>query len=208
MRKIEWTSQFKRDDKRESKGPHRATLDADLLPIVESLANNQPLAPRHRGRVRRTARQCGERGVRVVWTPEAQQDRADLRMSAPFGSSLTRTDSVALCEARQVVKTYILSQYLMMGNPIMSKEAVFTMKLEPELRAEFMAEAEAAHRPASQVLRELMREFVQRQREAREYDEFLRRKVEAGRSSMRAGLRRSNDEVEAEFAARRASAAS
>ena len=29
----------------------------------------------------------------------------------------------------------------------MAKEAVFTMKLEPELRAEFMAEAEAAHRP-------------------------------------------------------------
>ena len=41
----------------------------------------------------------------------------------------------------------------------MSKEAVFTMKLEPELRAEFMAEAEASHRPASQILRELMREF-------------------------------------------------
>ncbi len=74
--------------------------------------------------------------------------------------------------------------------PIMSKQAVFTMKLEPELRAEFMAEAEAAHRPASQVLRELMREFVQRQRESREYDEFLRRKVEAGRASMRAGLGR------------------
>jgi predicted transcriptional regulator len=50
----------------------------------------------------------------------------------------------------------------MMGDPIMSKEAVFTMKLEPELRAEFMAEAEAAHRPASQVLRELMREFTDR----------------------------------------------
>ena len=89
----------------------------------------------------------------------------------------------------------------------MSKEAVFTIKLEPELRAEFMAEAEASHRPASQVLRELMREFVQRQREAREYDEFLRRKVEAGRASMRAGQGRSNDEVEAEFAARRASVA-
>ena len=86
----------------------------------------------------------------------------------------------------------------------MSKQAVFTMKLEPELRAEFMAEAEAAHRPASQVLRELMREFVQRQRESREYDEFLRRKVEAGRASMRAGLGRSNDAVEADFAARRA----
>ena len=86
----------------------------------------------------------------------------------------------------------------------MSKEAVFTMKLEPELRDEFMAEAEAAHRPASQVLRELMREFVQRQREAREYDEFLRSKVEAGRASMQADRGRPNDEVEAAFAARRA----
>jgi predicted transcriptional regulator len=88
----------------------------------------------------------------------------------------------------------------------MSKEAVFTMKLEPELRAEFMAEAEAAHRPASQVLRELMREFVQRQREAREYDAFLRRKIEAGRASMQAGKGRENNEVEAEFAAKRAQA--
>ena len=85
----------------------------------------------------------------------------------------------------------------------MAKEAVFTMKLEPELRADFMAEAEAAHRPASQILRELMREFVQRQREARDYDEFLQRKVDAGRESMRAGVGHSNDEVEAMFAARR-----
>jgi hypothetical protein len=85
----------------------------------------------------------------------------------------------------------------------MAKESVFTMKLEPELRAEFMAEAEAAHRPASQIVRELMREFVKRQRDAREYDEFLRRKVEVGRASMRAGVGRSNEEVDAEFAARR-----
>ena len=90
----------------------------------------------------------------------------------------------------------------------MSKEAVFTMKLESELRADFMSEAEAAHRPASQILRELMREFVQRQREARKYDEFLGRKVDAGRASMRAGVGHSNDEVEATFAARRAVVAS
>ena len=89
----------------------------------------------------------------------------------------------------------------------MPKEAVFTMKLEPDLRADFMAEAEAAHRPASQVLRELMREYVQRQRENREYDEFLRRKVEAGRASVHAGRGRANDEVETEFAARRAQVA-
>ncbi len=90
----------------------------------------------------------------------------------------------------------------------MSKEAVFTMKLESELRDNFMAEAQASHRPASQVLRELMREFVDRQRQAREYDAFLGSKVEAGRASMRAGVGRSNDEVEAKFAARRASATS
>ncbi|WIM09188.1 antitoxin of toxin-antitoxin stability system [Enhydrobacter sp.] len=88
----------------------------------------------------------------------------------------------------------------------MSKEAVFTMKLESELRDAFMAEAEAAHRPASQVVRELMRDFVRQQRETREYDKFLRRKVEAARSSVRAGRGRSNDEVEAEFAVRRTKA--
>lgn len=85
----------------------------------------------------------------------------------------------------------------------MPKEAVFTMKLEPELRDEFMAEAEAADRPASQILRELMRDYIKRQREAREYDDFLRRKVEIARKSMRAGRGRSNEEVAAEFAARR-----
>jgi hypothetical protein len=85
-----------------------------------------------------------------------------------------------------------------------SKEAVFTMKLEPELRAEFMAEVEASHRPASQVIRDLMREFIKRQRETREYEAFLRRKVLAARSSMRAGKGRSNNEVEVKFRKRRA----
>ena len=88
----------------------------------------------------------------------------------------------------------------------MSKEAVFTMKLDSELRDRFMAEAEASHRPASQVLRELMRDFIQRQQETRDYEAFLSRKVEAGRVSMRSGVGRSNDEVEASFAARRAAA--
>lgn len=85
----------------------------------------------------------------------------------------------------------------------MPKQAVFTMKLEPELRADFMAEAEASHRPASQILRELMREFVQRQRQAREYEEFLCGKVADAREQIRAGDYTSGDEVEARFAARR-----
>lgn len=84
----------------------------------------------------------------------------------------------------------------------MPKEAVFTMKLEPELRDEFVAAAAAAHRPASQIVRELMRQFVQRQRDAREYDEFLHRKVEIARASVRAGRGRRNEELEAEARAR------
>jgi len=86
----------------------------------------------------------------------------------------------------------------------MSKHAVFTMKLEPELRDAFVAETEAAHRPASQVVRELMREYVRARREAREYDAFLDRKVAIARDERHRGLGSPNDEVEAAFAARRA----
>lgn len=85
----------------------------------------------------------------------------------------------------------------------MPKAAVFTMKLEPDLRAEFMAAAEASHRPASQVVREMMREFVQRQQEQRDHSAFLRRKVDAARASVREARGRANDAVEADFAARR-----
>lgn len=86
----------------------------------------------------------------------------------------------------------------------MAKAAVFTMKLEPDLRAEFMAAAEASHRPASQVVRELMREFVQREHDRHDHDAFLQRKVDAARLSVDRGLGRSHEAVEAEFAARRA----
>jgi predicted transcriptional regulator len=84
----------------------------------------------------------------------------------------------------------------------MPKPAVFTMKLEPDLRAEFMAEAEAVHRPASQVVRELMRDFVERQQQRREHSAFLQRKVDAARVSVDEGRGRSNEAVEADFATR------
>ena len=84
----------------------------------------------------------------------------------------------------------------------MSKAAVFTMKLESELRAEFMAAAEASHRSASQVVRELMREYVQRHQDQRDHSAFLQRKVEAARDSLDEGAGRPNDTVGAEFACR------
>lgn len=89
---------------------------------------------------------------------------------------------------------------------MMGKEAVFTMKLEADLRADFIAEAGALHRPASQVVRELMREFVERQRMKREHSAFVERKVALARQSVLADRGFGNDEVEAEFADRRARA--
>ncbi len=81
----------------------------------------------------------------------------------------------------------------------MPKEAVFTMKLEPELRDAFMAEAEAADRPASQIVRELMRDFVQKRKDERDYEDFYRRKVEKARKSIDAGIGFTNEEVSAEM---------
>lgn len=48
MRTIEQTSQFKRDYKREAKGPHRQTLGNDFSVVITTLANDLPLAEKHR----------------------------------------------------------------------------------------------------------------------------------------------------------------
>lgn len=81
---------------------------------------------------------------------------------------------------------------------------MFTMKLDTELRDEFMAEAAAVDRPAAQIMREFMREFIQKQKDEREYKEFLRRKVEKAKGQMLRGEYRSSEEVEAYFAELRA----
>ena len=48
MRAIDRPSSFKRDYKREAKGQHRATLDADLMPVLKALVVDQPLEARYR----------------------------------------------------------------------------------------------------------------------------------------------------------------
>lgn len=48
MRTIERTAGFKRDFKREAKGAHRATLDADLVAVLKALVQDHPLAERYR----------------------------------------------------------------------------------------------------------------------------------------------------------------
>jgi len=48
MRTIRYTTQFKRDYKREHAGQHRSILESALLEVVELLANDGELSPRHR----------------------------------------------------------------------------------------------------------------------------------------------------------------
>lgn len=45
----------------------------------------------------------------------------------------------------------------------MSKEVQMSIKMEPELRDQFMAVAATVHRPAAQIVRDLMRSYIARQ---------------------------------------------
>lgn len=70
----------------------------------------------------------------------------------------------------------------------MPKEAVFTLKLEAELRDAFVAEAAAMDRPASQLVREFMRDFVKARKEEREHDAWFRAEVEKALKDRRPGI--------------------
>lgn len=48
MRTIEPTTRFKRDWKRELKGPHRGTLNAEFPTLLHALARDEPLPERMR----------------------------------------------------------------------------------------------------------------------------------------------------------------
>ena len=85
----------------------------------------------------------------------------------------------------------------------MTKATVFTLKLEAELRDAFIAATEAEHRPASQVVRELMREYVRSREQRQAYEAFVQEKVDLARAQITEGRHTSNEEVAAEFAARR-----
>lgn len=91
------------------------------------------------------------------------------------------SNNAARCCMRYLQRIVIIS-IIDRDTTAMPKEAVFTLKLEPELRDQFMAEAAASDRPASQLVREFMRDFVRRQREARDHDTWFRAEVSQGLS--------------------------
>ena len=83
-------------------------------------------------------------------------------------------------------------------------ETTFTFRVEEDLKAKFSNAAKANDRTGAQLLRDFMRDFVQRQQEAAEHDTWFRRQVQIGLDSADAGHLVPGDQVEAEFAARRA----
>jgi predicted transcriptional regulator len=83
-------------------------------------------------------------------------------------------------------------------------DATFTFRVEDELKAAFTEAAKAHDRTGAQLLRDFMRDYVSRQQNEQEYDSWFRRQVQAGIEDADAGRIVSADEVEAEFAARRA----
>lgn len=91
----------------------------------------------------------------------------------------------------------------------MRKDAVFTVKLEAELRDAFVAEANAVDRPASQLVRDFMRAFVESQRQEREHDAWFRRQVEEGLDDGLSGVPHDTvvDQMKARLDARIAEAA-
>jgi mRNA interferase YafQ len=69
MRTIERTAKFKRDYKREAKGPHAATLRKDFIHILSALATDAALAPRYRvnRRVARPSRLSRQAGLVLIY---------------------------------------------------------------------------------------------------------------------------------------------
>ena len=83
-------------------------------------------------------------------------------------------------------------------------DATFTFRVEGELKERFAQAAKAKDRTGAQLLRDFMRDFVRDQAEAVAHDAWFRREVAAGRSDAEAGNLVPAEEIEAEFAERRA----
>lgn len=83
-------------------------------------------------------------------------------------------------------------------------DATFTFRVDEVLKNEFATVAKAHDRTGAQLLRDFMRDYVQQQQEAVDYDAWLSAKVEQSRASANAGHLIPAADVEAKFAARRA----
>jgi predicted transcriptional regulator len=83
-------------------------------------------------------------------------------------------------------------------------EATFTFRVDEALKTDFSSAAKNRDRNAAQLLRDFMRDFVRQQQEASEHDAWFRRQVQIGLDAANAGQLIPAEEVEAQFAAKRA----
>jgi predicted transcriptional regulator len=79
----------------------------------------------------------------------------------------------------------------------MAKEMLLTVRMDAELHKAFMEAAHAVDRHASQIARDLVRDFVNRQRGEAEHDAWFRTEIEAG---LRETQFVPHEQVEAEMA--------
>lgn len=83
-------------------------------------------------------------------------------------------------------------------------ETTFTFRVDKTLKAQFAKAARADDRAGSQLLRDFMRDYVRNKADVPEYEAWFRRQVQAGLDDAEAGRLVADEEVKAEFAARRA----
>ncbi len=83
-------------------------------------------------------------------------------------------------------------------------ETTFTFRVDKALKSQFAQAAKSRDRSGAQLLRDFMRAFVQQQQEVAEHDAWFREQVQVGLDSANAGKLVPAAEVEARFAARRA----
>jgi predicted transcriptional regulator len=84
-------------------------------------------------------------------------------------------------------------------------EAIMTFRVDPELKTAFSRAAEARNRTDVDLLQEFMQDYIEFQRTDAEYEQWFRRQVQIGIDAADAGELIPSKEVEAEFAALRAS---
>ncbi|QPI75367.1 MULTISPECIES: CopG family ribbon-helix-helix protein [unclassified Sphingobium] len=83
-------------------------------------------------------------------------------------------------------------------------EATFTFRVDEALKSEFAQAAKAKDRTGAQLLRDFMRQYVERQQEVAAHDAWFRQEVQIGLDAANAGHLIPGNEVEAEAAAWRA----
>lgn len=80
-------------------------------------------------------------------------------------------------------------------------EATFTFRVDEALKSEFAQAAKAKDRTGAQLLRDFMRQYVERQQEVAAHDAWFRQEVQIGLDAANAGHLIPGNEVEAEAAA-------